>query len=83
MTMTSTVTSTEPMRIDSGVPEQAKAAAAAEGRSTADQIEFRAKVARAARDNPDLPVSFVAEVMASLAEPREDATAFVPRRRRR
>lgn len=34
---------------------------------------------RAAMDNPDLPVSFVAESLASLAEPREQAQPFVPR----
>ena len=30
-------------------------------------------------DNPDLPVSFIAESLTSMAEPREEATAFVPR----
>ena len=34
---------------------------------------------RAALDNPDLPASFVAECLKSLAEPREDSTPFVPR----
>jgi len=34
---------------------------------------------RAAQDNPDLPVSFVAESLASLSEPREYATPFIPR----
>jgi hypothetical protein len=39
-------------------------------------------VGRAALDNPDLPVSFVAEALASLAAPRDQATPFVPRSRR-
>lgn len=43
------------------------------------QIEHCAKVGRAVLDNPDLPVSFVAAALASLAEARELATAFVPR----
>ena len=34
---------------------------------------------RAVLDNPDLPASFVAECLKSLAEPREDSTPFVPR----
>lgn len=34
---------------------------------------------RAARDNTDLPVSFVAASLKSLAEPREDSLPFVPR----
>jgi hypothetical protein len=33
-------------------------------------------VGRAASDNPDMPVSFIAESLASMAEPREDAAPF-------
>jgi hypothetical protein len=47
----------------------------------AGQIEFWARVGRAALDNPDLPVTFVAESLASMAEPREQATPFIPRSR--
>jgi len=67
------------IRIDQVLYNQAKADAAAEHRTIAGQIEFWAKVGRAALDNPDLPVSFVAESLVSMAEPREDATPFVPR----
>ena len=42
-------------------------------------MEFWAKVGRAALDNPDLPASFIAESLMSLAEPHEDATPFTPR----
>ena len=34
---------------------------------------------RATLDNPDLPASFVAESLKSLAEPRENSLPFVPR----
>jgi len=71
-----------PVRIDDELYQQAKADAAAEHRSIAGQIEFWAKVGRAALDNPDLPASFIAESMISMAEPRKDATPFVPRSRR-
>jgi len=71
-----------PVRIDDELYEQAKADAASEHRSIAGQIEFWAKVGRAALDNPDLPASFIAESLISMAEPREHATAFVPRTRR-
>ena len=37
------------------------------------------KVERAVLANPDLPVSFVAESLMSMAEPREDSLPFVPR----
>lgn len=70
------------IRIDQTLYNQAKQDAAAEHRSIAGQIEYWAKVGRAALDNPDLPVSFVAEALASMAEPREEATAFVPRSHR-
>lgn len=72
---------TTSIRIDQTLYNQAKADAAAEHRTIAGQIEFWAKVGRAALDNPDLPVSFVAESLASMTEPHEDATPFVPRSR--
>lgn len=70
------------IRIDQTLYEQARSEARAEHRTIAGQIEYWAKVGRAALDNPDLPVSFIAESLASMAEPREDATAFVPRSQR-
>ena len=73
------MSATTSIRIDQALYNQAKADAAAEHRTIAGQIEFWAKVGRAALDNPDLPVSFVAESLASLNEPRSEATAFVPR----
>jgi hypothetical protein len=59
----------------------ARAAAKAEFRTVQGQLEFWAKVGRAALDNPDLPASFIAESMMSMVEPREDATPFAPRSR--
>lgn len=70
---------TTSIRIDQTLYNQAKADAAAEHRTISGQIEFWAKVGRAALDNPDLPVSFVAESLASMAEARDEATPFVPR----
>jgi hypothetical protein len=67
------------IRIDQALYAQAKTDAAIEHRSIAGQIEFWARVGRAALDNPDLPVTFVAESLASLAEPRDQATPFSSR----
>ena len=67
------------IRINQELYQQAKQDALQEHRSIAGQIEFWARVGRAALDNPDLPVSFIAESLASLAEPREQSTPFVPR----
>ncbi|MBA3486291.1 MAG: ParD-like family protein [Lysobacter sp.] len=68
------------VRIDEGLYEQARSEASIEHRSIAGQIEYWAKVGRAALDNPDLPVSFIAEALASMAEPKDQATPFIPRR---
>lgn len=67
------------IRIDRTLYDQARSESVSEHRTIAGQIEYWAKVGRAALDNPDLPVSFIAESLASLAEPRGEATAFVPR----
>ena len=66
------------IRIDQELYELARRDAVLEHRTIAGQIEFWARVGRAALDNPDLPVRFVAESLASLAEPREQAEPFVP-----
>jgi hypothetical protein len=70
------------IRIERDLYEQAKADAAAEHRSISGQIAFWARVGRAALDNPDLPVGFIADSLASLAEPPSMATPFVPRSKR-
>lgn len=75
------MTTSTSIRIDQTLYNQAKQDAAAEHRTIAGQIEYWAKVGRAALDNPDLPVSFIAESLASMTEPRGDAAAFVPRSR--
>jgi hypothetical protein len=73
------MTSSTSIRIEQKLYEQARSEAAAEHRTIAGQVEYWAKVGRAALDNPDLPVGFIAESLASMAEPREDATPFKPR----
>lgn len=67
------------IRIDQALYDQARSEAAIEHRTIAGQVEYWAKVGRAALDNPDLPVSFIAESLASLSEPRSESTPFVPR----
>jgi hypothetical protein len=67
------------VRIDDALVNAARTAAKAEFRTVQGQLEYWALVGRAALDNPDLPVSFVAESLMSLAEPRGDSTAFFPR----
>ena len=71
-----------PVRIDDKLYEQARAEAKIERRTIAGQIEFWAMVGRAALDNPDLPVTFVADSLLSMSESRVEATTFVPRSRK-
>lgn len=70
------------VRIDETLVNAARVAAKAEFRTVQGQVEYWAKVGRAALDNPDLPVSFIAESLMSLAEPRDNCIPFVPRSRR-
>lgn len=73
--------STTSIRIEQTLYDQAKVDAAAEHRTISGQVEYWAKVGRAALDNPDLPVDFIAESLVSMAEPREAAMPFVARSR--
>ncbi len=65
------------VRIENDLYTSARDQAKAEHRTIAGQIEFWAKVGRAALDNPDLPVEFISESLISMAEPIEHATPFV------
>lgn len=56
--------------------DQARSAARAAHRTTAGQVEYWAKIGHTALDNPDLPIGFIVESLASLAEPREDDMPF-------
>lgn len=67
------------VHIDENLVISARAAAKAEFRTLQGQLEFWALVGRAALDNPDLPASFIAESLMSMAEPREDSSEFIPR----
>lgn len=65
------------VRIENDLYASARDEAKAEHRTIAGQIEFWAKVGRAALDNPDLPVDFIAESLISMAEPVGQAAPFV------
>ena len=65
-----------PVRIEDDLYASARDQAKAEHRTIAGQIEFWAQVGRAALDNPDLPVDFIAETLISMAEPRSKAVPY-------
>ena len=73
------MTTTVSIRIARDLYERARSGAVAENRTVSGQIEHWARLGRATLDNPDLPAGFIAEALASLAEPRSDTMPFVPR----
>jgi hypothetical protein len=65
-----------PVRIEPDLYNRAKKEAAVEHRTIAGQIEFWAQVGRACIDNPDLPVTFVVDSLASLETSEKDKKLF-------
>ena len=61
------------VRLNEELVQQARNAAKAEYRTMQGQIEFWANVGRVALDNPDLPASFIAESLMSMAEDKTQA----------
>ena len=56
------------IRIDESLYDDAKMRAKAEFRTIPSQIEFWARIGRAALDNPDLPVEFIRDVLVARQE---------------
>ncbi|MEY4295346.1 MAG: hypothetical protein RLY82_1034 [Pseudomonadota bacterium] len=71
-----------PVRINNSLYQTARAQAQSEHRTIAGQIEFWAKVGKAALDNPDLPIDFIKDLIAARAEGPLLATRFVPQGKR-
>ena len=67
------------VRLDEELVAQARQAAKEEFRTMQGQLEFWAKVGRAALDNPDLPASFIAESLMAMQEDHRDLDDFNPR----
>jgi len=66
------------VRIEKDLYDRAKSEAATEHRTIAGQIEYWAKVGRTAIDNPDLPIYFIIDVLAAMAEPVSERTPYIP-----
>ena len=66
------------IRIDEDLYLAARRSAKGECRSIPGQIEFWAKVGRAALDNPDLPIEFVRDILISKNQDSALAEPFVP-----
>lgn len=64
------------IRIDDDLYQAARHTAKAECRTIAHQIEFWAKVGKAALENPDLPVEFVQDLLLARSQDRALAEPF-------
>ena len=73
-----TSASNKSIKISDDLYRVAKWTAEAENRSIAGQIEFWAKIGRAAMDNPDLPVDFIRETLVAKALDRSLGEPFIP-----
>lgn len=54
------------VKLSDELVEQARIHAAAQNRSVPGQIEYWAKIGRAAKENPDLPIEFIEEVLLAM-----------------
>ena len=66
-----------PIRIDEDIYNQAKKTAKAEHRSIPHQIEYWAMKGKCALDNPDLPIEFVKDLLASKHQDKSLAEPFI------
>lgn len=64
------------IRVDDELYEAARHTAKAECRTIANQIEFWARIGKAALDNPELPVELVRDVLIAQAQDRALAEPF-------
>lgn len=62
---------TSSVRIQTEIIEKARLAAKGEMRTVQGQLEFWIKVGKASLENPDLPASFVAELVLASEDSRE------------
>lgn len=66
------------IRIDEQIYAEASKTAKAECRTIAHQIEYWAKIGKAALENPDLPIDFIRDILVSRAQHRSLAEPFIP-----
>jgi hypothetical protein len=65
------------IRISSDLAQEAKSRSEVEKRSLTGQVEYWAKIGRIAEDNPDLPFSFVKELLVAREEAKFDKEEYV------
>ena len=66
------------VRINDALYQEARAHAHTERRTIARQLEFWAKMGKAALDNPELPTEVVKDLLIARAEGHSLTTSFTP-----
>lgn len=61
----------KPIKLPDFLVKDAKSCAQAMNRSIPEQIEYWARLGKAAEENPDLPVQLLRDVLASIEEVQE------------
>ena len=61
----------KPLRLDEELVEAAAITGKARKRSASKQIEYWASIGRVAKENPDLPVSFIEELLEAEEERKQ------------
>ena len=67
---------TKSVRISTEMYNLAQMTAEGINRSTSGQLEYWARLGRAAEDNPDLPIEFIKDILASKGQNRRLAEPF-------
>ena len=76
MLETNTSTNTKSVRISIEMYNLAQMTAEGVNRSTSGQLEYWARLGRAAEDNPDLPIEFIRDILISKEQRRLLAEPF-------
>ena len=69
-------TNTKAVRVSLEMYNLARMTAEGVNRSTSGQLEYWARLGRAAEDNPDLSVEFIKDILASKGQNRRLAESF-------
>jgi hypothetical protein len=65
------------IRVDEEIYKAASKVAKSECRTIAHQIEYWAKIGKAALDNPDLPIDFISKILSAKGKDRSLAEPFL------
>lgn len=68
------------VKLSEALVESARASAAVEHRSVAEQIEYWARLGKAADENPDLPIALIRDILAADQEAASGTYSFSARR---